>query len=272
VLASTARVAGNLDAAEEAVQDAYAAALAVWGERGIPRNPGAWLTTTARRRVLDARRRAAVADRAAPRLLPVDEEDGADAEDGTGFPDDRLRLVFTCCHPALSEEARTALTLRLVCGLSTGEVARAFLVSEPTMAARITRAKRKIATAGVPYRVPEAEELPERLASVLSVVHLVYTAGHTAAGGEDLMRRGLAERGRDLAEMLRLLLPREAEVAALLALVLLTDGRRAARVDRSGRPVLLADQDRTAWDGTAIGTGIGCWERPSSRVPRGGSR
>jgi RNA polymerase sigma factor (sigma-70 family) len=272
VLASTARVAGDLDAAEEAVQDAYAAALAVWGERGIPRNPGAWLTTSARRRVLDARRRAAVADRARPDLLPQDDEQPADGADGVTFPDDRLRLVFTCCHSALSAEAQVALTLRLVCGLSTAEVARACLVSEPTMAARITRAKRKIATARVPYRVPEPEELPERLASVLSAVHLVYTAGYTAGDGEDLMRRGLAERGRELAEMLRLLLPREAEVAGLLALILLTDaGRAAASTATGGR---CCSPTRTAPPGTArrSAPASGCWARRSSTVAPAGSR
>ncbi|MGN6742035.1 MAG: RNA polymerase sigma factor [Amnibacterium sp.] len=250
VLAATARVAPDLGAAEEAVQDAYASALATWGERGIPANLGAWLTTAARRRALDARRRAAVAERALPRLLPEPEE-----EPGV-VPDDRLRLVFTCCHPALSEEARVALTLRMVCGLSTAEVARAFLVAEPTVAARITRAKKKIAAAGIPYRVPEPEDLPERLQSVLSVVHLVYTTGHTAPTGDDLMRRSLAERGIELAALLRRLLPAEPEVAGLLALLLLTDARRAARLDDDGVPVLLPDQDRGRWDRTAVAAGL----------------
>jgi RNA polymerase sigma-70 factor (ECF subfamily) len=252
VLAATARVATDLDAAEEAVQDAYAAALATWEERGIPRNPGAWLTTAARRRALDLRRRAAVAERALPSLLP----EPAGDDETPAVPDDRLRLVFTCCHPALSEEAQVALTLRLVCGLSTAEVARAFLVSEPTMAARITRAKKKIAAAGIPYRVPEAEDLPERLQPVLSVVHLVYTTGHTAPEGEDLMRRSLAERGLELALLLRQLLPREPEVAGLLALILLTDARRRARVDAEGVPVLLPDQDRNGWDRDSIAAGL----------------
>jgi RNA polymerase sigma-70 factor (ECF subfamily) len=243
----------DLETAEEAVQDAFASALETWDERGIPRNAGAWLTTTARRRALDLRRRAVVADRALPRLLPLEGEGAAEA--GT-VPDDRLRLIFTCCHPALSEEAQVALTLRLVCGLSTADVARAFLVSEPTMAARITRAKRKIAVAGIPYREPEPEDLPERLDAVLSAVHLVYTTGHTAPDGASLMRRGLAERALELAMMLRQLLPGEPEVAGLLALILLTDARRRARLDQAGVPVLLADQDRTAWDRRDIDAGV----------------
>jgi RNA polymerase sigma-70 factor, ECF subfamily len=255
VLAATARVATDLDAAEEAVQDAYAAALSTWDERGIPKNAAAWLTTTARRRALDLRRRADVARRALAELLPPDTEDPQ--VEGAAFPDDRLRLVFTCCHPALSEEAQVALTLRLMCGLSTAEVARAFLVSEPTMAARITRAKRKIADAHIPYRVPEPAELPARLDSVLGVVHLVYTTGHTAPSGADLMRRGLAERGLELATMLHALLPTNPDVAGLLALLLLTDARRPARVGPDGVPVMLEDQDRTRWDRAAIDTGLG---------------
>ncbi|WP_347882111.1 DUF6596 domain-containing protein [Amnibacterium sp. CER49] len=252
VLAAAARLAPDLGAAEEAVQDAYASALATWGERGIPVSPGAWLTTAARRRALDLRRRAVVAERALPQLLP--EPDPAD--DRGAVPDDRLRLIFTCCHPALAEEARVALTLRLVCGLSTADVARAFLVAEPTMAARITRAKKKVAAACIPYRVPEPDDLPERLQSVLSVVHLVYTTGHTAPDGEGLLRRSLSERALELALLLRALLPREPEVAGLLALVLLTDARRPARVDPDGVPVLLPDQDRDVWDREAIAAGL----------------
>ncbi len=251
VLAATVRTASDLDAAEEAVQDAYASALATWDVRGIPRNAGAWLTTAARRRALDLRRRAAVANRALPQLLPVDPE----GESGP-IADDRLRLVFTCCHPVLSEEAQVALTLRLICGLSTTEVARAFLVSEPTMAARITRAKKKIAGAQIAYQVPEPDELPDRLQPVLSVVHLVYTTGHTAPEGENLMRRGLAERGLELAILLRQLLPREVEVAGLLALILLTDARRPARLGGDGVPVLLERQDRGVWDRSEITAGL----------------
>jgi RNA polymerase sigma-70 factor (ECF subfamily) len=256
VLAATVRVAGDIDAAEEAVQDAYASALSTWGVNGIPRNPGAWLTVTARRRALDMRRRVATLRRALPKLLEP-EEYGGDAPDADDIPDDRLRLIFTCCHPALALEAQVALTLRLLCGLSTADVARAFLVPEATMAARITRAKKKIAAAGIPYRVPPVSELHERVDGVLSVVYLVYTTGHTSPSGSDLMRRDLAERGLELARTLRVLLPADPDVAGLLALVLLTDARRDARVDKHDEQVLLEDQDRSKWDRRAIAEGVG---------------
>lgn len=257
VLAATVRVAGDIDTAEEAVQDAYASALSTWGPRGIPKNPGAWLTVTARRRALDMRRRAATERRALPKLLDPEEylpdDPGRGVED---IPDDRLRLIFTCCHPALNPDAQVALTLRLLCGLSTADVARAFLIPEATVAARITRAKKKIAAAHIPYRVPAATELRERLDGVLSVVYLVYTTGHTAPSGENLMRRDLAERGHELARMLRLLLPGDGDVAGLLALVLLTDARSGARLDVHGELVLLEDQDRSKWDRPAITEGM----------------
>ncbi|MDQ0673938.1 RNA polymerase sigma factor (sigma-70 family) [Pseudarthrobacter siccitolerans] len=269
VLAATLRVAGDIDKAEEAVQDAYASALATWGPRGIPKNPGAWLTVTARRRALDMHRRAATEQRALPRLCEPEEsladEQALATED---IPDDRLRLIFTCCHPALAPDARVALTLRLLCGLSTADIARAFLVPEATIAARITRAKKKIAAAGIPYSVPAASELHERIDGVLSVVYLVYTTGHTAPSGADLMRRDLAERGLELAGMLRVLLPNNRDVAGLLALVLLTDARRDARLDRNRELVLLEDQDRSAWDRAAIGEGVALLrEALSSRPP-----
>jgi RNA polymerase sigma factor (sigma-70 family) len=255
VLAATVSIAGDLDSAEEAVQDAYASALATWGSRGIPDNPGAWLTTVARRRALDVRRRAATAQRAMPKLVERTGDVGFDHLE-VEVPDDRLRLIFTCAHPSLAPEAQVALTLRMVCGLSTADVARAFLVPEPTMAARITRAKKKIADAHIPYQIPTATELPARVGAVLSVVYLVFTTGHTAPSGANLMRRDLAERGRELARMLRHLLPADRDVAALLALILLTDARREARLDGAGRIVLLADQDRTRWDEPAIRDGI----------------
>ena len=257
VLAATVRVTGDIDTAEEAVQDAYASALSTWGPRGIPKNPGAWLTVTARRRALDMRRRAATAQRALPKLLDaevyIDDEPDRDPED---IPDDRLRLIFTCCHPALALDAQAALTLRLLCGLSTADVARAFLLPEATMAARITRAKKKIAAAHIPYRVPSASELHERVDGVLSVVYLVYTTGHTAPSGADLMRRDLAERGLELARMLRVLLPADRDVAGLLALVVLTDARREARLDEHRELVLMEDQDRSKWNRQAIGEGV----------------
>jgi RNA polymerase sigma factor (sigma-70 family) len=260
VLAATVRVTRDLDDAEEAVQDAYARALETWPARGIPANPAAWLTAAARHRALDLLRRADVARRAQPKLIAPDApgpDELASAGEESPVADDRLRLIFTCCHPALAFESRVALTLRLVCGLSTAEVARAFLVPDATMAARITRAKRKIAEAGIPYRVPVAAELRERLGGVLDVVHLVYTTGHTAPEGADLTRRELTERGLELAELLRLQLPAEPDVAGLLALLYLTEARRRARVDADGAEVMLEHQDRSLWDRVLIEKGLG---------------
>jgi RNA polymerase sigma factor (sigma-70 family) len=253
VLAATVRVTRDLDLAEECVQDAYARALRAWAEDGVPRNPGAWLTTTARRRALDLLRREGTARRALP-LLVEEEIVPDDEEDEVG--DDRLRLVFTACHPALAREAQVALTLRLLCGCSTAEVARAFLVAESTMAARITRAKKKIAAARIPYRVPPLAELGERVEAVCEVVHLLFTTGHAAPAGADLIRRDLVERALDLARMLHALLPQRPEVTGLLALILLTDARREARLHDDGSLVLLADQDRRRWDRAAITEGI----------------
>ncbi|GAB7193554.1 RNA polymerase sigma factor [Kineococcus sp. NUM-3379] len=260
VLAATVRVTRDLDLAEECVQEAYASALTTWAGRGIPASPGAWLTTAATRRALDAHRRAATARRALPALLPGQAAPGPGDhdpdDDGARFPDDRLRLVFVCCHPALAPDTRVALTLRLLCGLSTAEVARAFLVPEATVAARITRGKKKIAAAGIPYRVPAPGELPERVGAVLTVVHLLHTTGHTAPAGADLVRHDLVERALDLARMLRALLPEDPGVAGLLALVLLTDARRATRVGEDGRLLLLPEQDRSRWDRAAVAEGV----------------
>ncbi len=259
VLAATARVAGDIDLAEECVQEAYLSALDAWARDGIPARPGAWLTVAARRRALDAHRR----DQTLRTKLPLLVEPVSTAETGTGgedvdddtIGDDRLRLVFTCCHPALAREAQVALTLRLVCGLTTVEIAEAFLVPEATMAARVTRAKKKISAARIAYRVPAAAELPDRLDAVLTVVHLLYTTGHTAPSGHDLVRRDLVERALDLARMLRALMPDEREVRGLLALLLLTDARRDTRSTPDGRLVLLEDQDRSRWDHAAIAEG-----------------
>ena len=267
VLAATVRVTRDLDLAEECVQEAYAEALRTWDERGIPTVPGAWLTTTARRRALDLLRRDSTLTRLLPKLV-TDETSGDPAEvDVDAIPDDRLRLICTCCHPALAPEARVALTLRLVCGLSTADVARAFLVSEPTMAARITRAKKKIAVAGIPYRVPPVDELPERLAAVLDVIHLVFTTGHTAPSGAELVRRDLVERALELARVLRSLLPESADVAGLLALVLLTDARRRTRVATDGTLLPLAEQDRAQWDAAEIEEGLGLVREALTRRP-----
>jgi RNA polymerase sigma-70 factor, ECF subfamily len=254
VLAATARVARDLDLAEECVQDAYVTALHTWARDGVPANPGAWLTTAARNKALDALRREQTLQSKLPLLVEPDETEADHPAPGT-VADDRLRLIFTCCHPALAREAQVALTLRLVCGVATAEIARAFLVSESTMAARLTRAKKKIAAARIPYRVPEAGELPERLDAVLSVVHLLYTTGHTAPAGHRLVRPELVERALDLARMLHALLPGEPEVHGLLALLLLTDARRATRTAPDGRLLLLEEQDRAAWDRGAIDEG-----------------
>jgi RNA polymerase sigma-70 factor (ECF subfamily) len=274
VLAATVRVTGDIDMAEECVQDAYARALATWPRAGVPDKPGAWLTTVARRRAIDLKRHLSTRGRALPLLVEPAATDPAAVEaevesDMLEVPDDRLRLIFTCCHPAIASEAQVALTLRLLCGLSTTEVARAFLVSDTTMAARITRAKKKIAAARIPYEVPSLPDLPARVEAVLTVVHLLFTTGHTAPAGADLVRGDLVERSLDLVRMLRLLLPDDADVAGLLALILLTDARRPARVDEDGRLVLLADQDRGTWDGVAIREGVVLVREALRRRPPG---
>jgi RNA polymerase sigma-70 factor (ECF subfamily) len=269
VLAATVRVTRDLDLAEECVQDAYARALRAWPSNGVPAKPGAWLTTVARRCALDLLKRDQTRSRSLPLLLDDQVQPGPGETDEPEITDDRLRLIFTCCHPAIAPEAQVALTLRLLCGLTTAEVARAFLVSEPTMAARITRAKKKIATARIPYRVPPAEELPDRIKAVLTVVHLLFTTGHTAPAGDNLVRRDLVERALDLARMLRTLLPTDADVAGLLALILLTDARRATRVAEDGRLLLLAEQDRSRWDRREIGEGISLVREALRRRPPG---
>ena len=266
VLAATVRVAGDLDVAEECAQEAYVDALTSWSTSGIPDRPGAWLTTAARRRAIDRIRREVTLRRKLPLLVePVEAgalgvplwSNGDPQADGVrAVPDDRLRLIFTCCHPALDPAARVALTLRLVCGVPTPDVARAFLVSEATMAARITRAKKKIAQARIPYRAPSEQELPERLPSVLSAVHLLFSTGHTAPTGEQLVREEVCDRAVHVARTLVSLLPREPEVRGLLGLLLITDARRATRSDGDGRLALLENQDRTRWDSARILEGI----------------
>ncbi len=253
VLAATVRVTGDLDLAQECAQEAYVAALQTWGERGIPASPGAWLTTTARRKALDLLRRDATLRRKLPLLI---EPEAEEVDEEHAVPDDRLRLVFTCCHPALSAEAQVALTLRLVCGVETAEIARAFLVPEATMAARITRAKKKIAAARIPYRVPTSDELPERLDPVLTTAHLLFTSGHTSPTGEELMRHDLVDRAVALARTLVQLLPDEPEARGLLGLMLLTDARRGTRVAADGRLLRLDEQDRSRWDQAKLTAGM----------------
>lgn len=261
MLAATVRVTHDLDLAEECVQDAFAQALTSWSAKGVPTNPGAWLTTVARNRALDLLRREASLRRKLPLLVENDSTEWASGGDDPGdradqnITDERLRLVFTCCHPSLALESQVALTLRLLCGLSTAEVARAFLTSEATMAARITRAKKKIAQARIPYRVPDRAELPDRVDAVLAVVHLLFTTGHTAPRGESLVREDLVARAVELARMLHALLPLP-EVTGLLALVTLTDARRRTRTAADGRLLLLEEQDRSQWDRSAIEEGL----------------
>ena len=245
MLAATVRTTRDLDAAEEAVQDAYVQALRTWARDGVPERPAAWLTTVARRRALNAMRRRATLETKLPLLL---EPEDAEVPESDEVPDDRLRLIFICCHPALSQEAQVALTLRLVCGVATPDIAHAFLVTETTMAARLTRAKKKIAAARIPFAVPAATELPERVDAVLTVIHLLYATGHTAHSGEDLVRDDLTARALDLARTLRLLLPADRDVAGLLALLLVHHARRVTRTDADGRLLRLEEQDRTAWD------------------------
>ena len=247
------RVARDIDVAEECVQDAYTRALATWRIDGIPANPGAWLTTVSRRRAIDLARRRDLGNRV-QHLLVTDE-----VIETPGVPeisDDRLRLIFTCCHPSLNLDAQVALALHLLCGLSTAEVAKAFLVKEATMAARLTRAKKKIALARIPYRVPEPEEMRARIDAVLTVIHLLFTTGHTAPVGESLTRDDLIERSLDLSRMLHSLLPHDPEVTGLLALIVITDSRRHARVGRDGALVTLEFQDRTLWVHESIDEGL----------------
>jgi len=271
VLTATVRVTRDLDLAEECTQDAYAKALRTWPRDGIPTRPGAWLTTVARNRARDLLRRESAFQRALPLLVMDDVIPGPDdVHHRPIMDDDRLRLIFTCCHPALSPDAQVALTLRLLCGLSTAEVARAFLVQESTMAARITRAKKKITAARIPYRVPSAADLPERVSAVLEVVHLVFTTGHTAPIGEHLIRRDLLDGAVDLARLLHLLLPTDGEVTGLLALMLLIDARRETRLSATGKLVLLSEQDRGRWDRAKIDEGTALLtaalrDRPASR-------
>jgi RNA polymerase sigma factor (sigma-70 family) len=250
VFATTAHLTRDLDLAEECAQDAFVQALQTWPRTGIPEQPGGWLTTVARNRALDVLRRESVLRRALPLLVPDE------SVPGPGVDDDRLRLVFTCCHPALSRDAQVALTLRLVCGLSTAEVARAFLVQESTMAARITRAKKKIVVCRIPYRVPSPDQLAERVSAVLEVVYLIFTTGHTAPVGAQLVRQDLVDSAVGLARMLHLLMPNDAEIRALLALLLLVDARRETRQSATGRLLLLSEQDRTRWDTRLINEGV----------------
>ena len=267
VLATLIRLLGSFDLAEEATQDAFAAALECWPRQGVPSNPRAWLISTGRHKAIDAlRRRARLEDKREDLLLlAAPQEQIAIEDDMVG--DDRLRLIFTCCHPALMIEAQVALTLRTLCGLKTEQIARAFLVPVPTMAQRLVRAKQKIRDARIPYRVPPAEELGERLAAVMLVVYLVFNEGYNAASGEALIRGELCAEAIRLGRLICELLPRESEARGLLALMLLQDSRRSARTSATGEIILLEEQDRTLWNQAQIREGLALVES----ALRGGS-
>ena len=256
VVATLIRTTGDWDLAEECAQDAFTLALRRWPRDGIPGRPGAWLTTAARNRAIDVLRRRAVGAAKLREVAAMSYEPEPAAADESSVPDDRLRLMFTCCHPALSLEARVALTLRTLAGLTTAEIARAFLASEPTMAKRLVRAKQKIQNAGIPYRVPPAHLLPERTPGVLGVLYLLFNEGYSATAGADLVRQNLCAEAIRLAQVLATLMPDEAEAAGLLALMLLHDARRAARLDARGDLVTLEDQDREQWDAAEIAEGV----------------
>ena len=271
-VATLIRVLGDFDLAEEAVQDAFITALETWPDRGIPTNPGAWITTTARNRAIDRlRRRRVLAEKQAilerhaaieEELAAIDPEAAIDGPETTSpIVDDRLRLIFTCCHPALALDARVALTLRTLGGLSTPEIARAFLVPEATLAQRLVRAKRKIRAAGIPYRVPDDHALPERLDGVLRVLYLVFNEGYDASAGDRLIRGELASEAIRLGRVLASLMPDEPEVLGLVALMLLHDARREARTGAHGELVLLEDQDRSRWDRARIDEGQALLDR-----------
>ncbi len=275
IVATLIRAVGDWDAAEECAQEAFARALERWPHEGVPRNPGAWLTTTAHNCARDRFRRATTGAAKLQEVAMLSPPEDADPDDGerawrdANIEDDRLRLIFTCCHPALSVELQVALTLRTLVGLTTTEIARAFLVPEPTMAQRLVRAKRKIRNAGIPYRVPAAPQLPQRTSSVLAVIYLLFNEGYAATEGADLLRRALCDEAIRLGRMLADLMPDEPEVLGLLALMILHDARRAARLDDAGDLVPLEHQDRTRWDRAAIAEGVAVLDSATRRAQPG---
>ena len=265
VVATLIRVTGDWDVAEECAQDAFVLALKHWRREGVPRSPGAWLTTTARNRAIDRARRSGTGASKLREVTVLSSGDDPFRPDDSGVDDDRLRLIFTCCHPALSIEAQVALTLRTLAGLTTTEISHAFLVPEPTMAQRLVRAKHKIRNAAIPYRVPPAHLLPERTNAVLAVLYLLFNEGYAATAGADLVRQSLCAEAIRLGRTLAALMPDEPEAVGLLALMLLHDARRAARVDASGDLVLLDAQDRNLWNTDTIAEAVEMLERALRR-------
>jgi RNA polymerase sigma-70 factor (ECF subfamily) len=273
IIATLIRLSGSFDLAEESLQEAFAAALASWDAEGTPRNPGAWLTTVAQRKLVDSLRREKTrsekqteVEYESERLRPVnDPAESGHCEEIVEYADDRLRLIFTCCHPALTREAQVALTLRTLGGLTTTEIARAFLLPEPTLAQRLVRAKNKIRLAQIPYQVPPLDVLPERLASVQAVIYLIFNEGYSPTAGDTLVRRDLCTEAIRLGRVLDELLPNEAENLGLMALMLLQDSRRDARINQEGELVTLDEQDRSLWDQNEIKEGLRLVERALRR-------
>ena len=258
ILASLIRALGNFELAEDALQDAFAAAVEQWPREGVPNNPAAWIASTARHKAIDkARRQSWFSERRDEIQRLIEFEMSSDSDDrADAFPDERLRLIFTCCHPAINREAQIALSLRTLCGLTTEEIARAFLTPNATMAQRIVRAQRKIRAAGIPYEVPSGDAMPERLESAMAVIYLVFNEGYAASAGDEVVRKDLCAEAIRLARILAALMPHEHEARGLLALMLLHDSRRDTRADSNGDVILLEDQDRSRWDHRQIDEGL----------------